>query len=94
MGLFLLCAPVINPWYLLWLLPFAVIHFTASAWLASVLVMLAYVVGLNIEADNLLGPYDMPSWVRPLEFGVIIFAVLAEFIYRNRKSKTCREYTL
>ncbi len=86
MGVFLLCAPVINPWYLLWLLPFAVIHFTLSAWLASVFIMLAYVVGLNLEEPHLLGSYQMPLWVRPLEFGLLTLLILSEGYYRYRKN--------
>jgi alpha-1,6-mannosyltransferase len=85
MGVFLLCAPVINPWYLLWVLPFAVIHFSISAWLASVMIVLAYVVGLNIEEPHLLGAYQMPVWVRPLEFGVIILVILSECYFQYCK---------
>ena len=77
MGGFLLCAPVINPWYLVWVLPFAVIHKNISAWVASVMVMMAYIIGLNIEGSDLLA-YQQPVWVRLVEFSVIIgFMVLA-----------------
>ena len=87
MGALLLCAPVINPWYLLWVLPFAVLHTNLSAWLASVMVMLAYVVGLNMTGDIILGPYDQPVWIRVLEFSVIFMSLLMERFYQYRKSK-------
>ena len=37
-GIFLMASPVINPWYLLWLLPFAVITPSVSVWTASIAV--------------------------------------------------------
>ncbi|MEH6344109.1 MAG: hypothetical protein V7785_03400 [Bermanella sp.] len=86
MGIFLLCSPVVNPWYLIWVLPFATIYLNPSAWLASVMIMLAYVVGLNIETVELLGPYDQPTWARVLEFSIIITAILLQIIYQWRKN--------
>ena len=71
LGLFLLCAPVINPWYLVWVLPFAVIHPSLTVWIASSVIMLAYIVGLNVPYISELGPYDQPVWARLIEFGVI-----------------------
>ena len=72
-GAFLVASPVINPWYLLWLLPFAAIIPSAWAWTASVAVLLAYVTGINLNASD-LHAYQQPSWVRPLEFGAILLA--------------------
>ena len=72
-GVLLLLGPVINPWYLLWLLPFAVIHRSAWAWTASVAVLLSYITGLHL-GDFDLAPYQQPAWVRPLEFGAILLA--------------------
>ena len=91
MGALLLCAPVINPWYLLWVLPFAVLHNHVSVWLASVMVMLAYVVGLNMESETLLGPYDQPTWARVMQFFVIFMSVLIEQIYQYKKRKCHNE---
>ncbi len=84
-GLFLIIAPTINAWYLLWMLPFAVIYPSWWAWTASVAVFLSYITGLNL--DNLtLGTYEQPFWVRPLEFG-LIFIALCYDIYRRRWKK-------
>ena len=52
-GAFFLAAPVINAWYLLWLLPFAVVYPSRWAWTASVAVLLSYITGLT------LGDYGM-----------------------------------
>ena len=81
-GVLLMASPVINPWYLLWLLPFAAIAPSVSAWTASVVVFLAYVTGLNLN-DGDLQPYQQPMWVRPLEFGLILLA-LAYDLSRRR----------
>ena len=83
-GVLLVASPVINPWYLLWLLPFAAIAPSAFAWTASVAVFLGYVTGLNLNDEN-LQPYQQPAWVRPLEFGLILLA-LAYDLFRRRST--------
>ena len=81
-GMLFMASPVINPWYLLWVLPFAAIAPSISAWTASVAVFLAYVTGLNLNAGD-LQPYQQPVWVRPLEFGLILSG-LAYDLFRRR----------
>lgn len=73
----LLIAPVINPWYLLWLLPYSAVYPSFTAMIGSVAVLLAYVVGLNLD-EPVLSPYQHPAWIRPLEFGLIASAWLVE----------------
>ncbi|MCY4613996.1 MAG: hypothetical protein OXB94_10315 [Nitrospira sp.] len=87
-GVFLMASPVINPWYLLWLLPFAAVATSVSAWTASVAVFLAYVTGLNLN-DGDLQPYQQPAWVRPLEFGLILLA-LAYDLFRRQDQELIR----
>jgi hypothetical protein len=81
----LAASPVINPWYLLWLLPFAAIFPSAWAWTASVAILLAYVTGLNLN-DFGMQPFHQPMWVRPLEFGLILTALATDW-FRIRRSK-------
>ena len=83
-GVLLLLSPVINPWYLLWLLPFAVVFPSVWAWTASVAVLLSYVTGLNLP-DYTLQPYEQPVWARGLQFGLILLALAADFAARRRK---------
>ena len=73
-GCFLLAAPVINPWYALWLLPFAAVYPSCWAWTASLALLLSYVTGLNLGVFD-LEPFAHPHWLRPLEFGLIFAAV-------------------
>ncbi len=82
-GLFFIIAPTINAWYLIWLLPFAVIYPSRWAWIASVAIFLSYVTGLNLKHFNLL-PYEQPIWVRPLEFGLIIMAFSYDIYCKRR----------
>ncbi len=73
-ALLLLLSPVVNPWYLLWLLPFAVIFPSRWAWLSSFTVSLSYITGLNLEAVHLTA-YSHPTWLRFIEY-IPIFAVI------------------
>ena len=88
-GIFLMASPVINPWYLLWLLPFAAITPSVSAWTASIAVFLAYVTGLNLNGGD-LQPYQQPAWVRPLEFGLILLALTYDLMRRRSISPSGR----
>lgn len=82
-GALLAVSPVINPWYLLWLLPFAAVYPTAWAWTASLSVLLSYSTGLNLEMMS-LQPYAQPPWVRPIEFGVILVPMAWSLVRRVR----------
>ena len=86
-GVLLAFWPVVNPWYLLWLLPFAAIRPSVWAWTASVVVLLSYITGLNLN-DMDLHPFAHPSWVRPLEYGLILLA-LAYDIWRRARRLGC-----
>ncbi|MDE0405575.1 MAG: hypothetical protein OXI53_09720 [Nitrospira sp.] len=81
-GVLLAASPVINSWYLLWVLPFAAITPSVSAWTASVAVLLAYVTGLNL-IDGELQPYQPPAWVRPVEYGLILLALAFDLFRRQ-----------
>lgn len=87
-GALLAVSTVINPWYLLWLLPFAAVFPTAWAWTASLAVLAGYITGLNLN-DYTMGPYQQPIWVRPLEFTPILLAAGYD-VFRYRRQKTGR----
>ena len=85
-GVLLAAAPVINAWYLLWLLPFATVYPSRWAWTASVAVLLSYITGLNLN-DYDLQAYGQPWWVRPVEFGAIGVALLWDLESRRRAAR-------
>ena len=82
-GALLALAPVVNPWYLLWVLPFAVIYPSAWAWTASAAVLLSYITGLNL-GDWRLQPFEQPVWARFLEYGLILLAFGWDMLRRRR----------
>jgi hypothetical protein len=81
-GLMLLCAPVVNPWYLLWPLAFWARKPTAWLAVASVGVMLSYATGLNL-GDRSLAPYQIPNAVLIVEYGMIAVALGLD-VWRGR----------
>ncbi len=84
-GLFFICIPAINPWYLIWLLPFAIIYPSFWAWTASIAIFLAYITGINLNNSE-LALYEHNGWILTLEFGLIIIALIIDLLidWRNR----------
>lgn len=73
-GLFLL-SPVVNPWYVLWLLPFVAARPRLVGLAALAAAALSYICGLSLD-DPALGPYDHPVWVRWAEYGAVAYPIL------------------
>ena len=57
-GAILLFAPTVNPWYLLWALPFAVGRREITPFVASAVLPLSYLTGLNLS-DVSLSDFDV-----------------------------------
>jgi hypothetical protein len=72
-GVFFLCLPVVNPWYLAWILPFAVIVPSKWAWTASGCMLLSYFSGTHLDGQS-LGLHQIPLWVVVVEYGLILAA--------------------
>ncbi len=87
-GIFLLFSPVINAWYLLWLLPFAVYSRDIWPWAASAAVCLSYVTGLNTDRED-IEAFALLPWAQTLEWVLIGLALCADIKiwskYRSRK---------
>ena len=67
-----------NPWYLLWLLPFVALNPTAAGLTALAAVSLSYATGLNLS-DPALDNFAHPSWVRPIEYGAVALAAAVDW---------------
>jgi len=68
----LLCAPVVFPWYLLWLLPFLTSASTLLIILWTVSIIPTYVMW---HLRNLGRPWGaLPGWVMLLEYGCVAMA--------------------
>jgi len=84
-GLFLLFSPVVNPWYTLWLLPFVVLSPRPWSIVALVVVSLSYYHGLTVSELG-LAPYELPSWVRLVEYGSVLVAFGSEMIFPAKQA--------
>ena len=75
----LLCAPVVYPWYLLWLLPFVRPVSTLPLIIWTVSIIPTYIVW---HQRTLGRPWVLPGWVLLLEYGAV--AVTAAIILLRR----------
>ena len=83
-GGFLLLSATANPWYCLWLWPFVAARPSATGIGALAAVSLAYVTGQNL-GDPALGNFAHPSWLRPVEFGLIGLGALWDWHQRKTR---------
>ena len=74
-GAFFLFSPVINPWYLLWLLPFSLLEPRFWSLVAISVVALSYITGLNLEAQD-LQDFEIPLNILIAEFSLIFVAMI------------------
>jgi len=75
----LLCAPVVYPWYLLWMLPFLRSSSTVPIIIWTVSIIPTYVVW---HLRTLGGPWSVPGWVTLLEYGSVATAGAIIFLRR------------
>lgn len=73
LGVQFAASAVVNPWYLLWLVPFVALRPSAAGWAALPAVVLSYATAMNLGIDA-AGPYNHPVWVRPVEYGAVVLA--------------------
>lgn len=86
LGAAFLVSPVVNPWYLLWLLAFAAMAPRVWALAAVAIVPLAYAHGLHLGEG--LAPYEHPWWVRPAQVLVVVSSALAGWWWTHRHEPT------
>jgi alpha-1,6-mannosyltransferase len=77
----LLCAPVVYPWYLLWLLPFVTSVSTLPIIVWTVSIIPTYVVW---HLRTLGRPWSVPGWITLLEYGSV---AIAAAVFRSHLSK-------
>ena len=85
-GVLLLVAPVINAWYVLWILPFLVLRPSRWGWTASVALLLAYINYGNLGVTS-ADPFTLPGYVQVTEFTLIALACVFDIRkYRLEKA--------
>jgi len=78
-GAILLFAPTVNPWYLVWVLPFVIGRREITPYVASAVLPLSYLTGLNLD-DLSLSDFDVHPYAlwaqRVVLAGAIVFDVV------------------
>jgi hypothetical protein len=82
----LLCAPVIFPWYLLWLLPFLTSTSTLLIIIWTVSVIPVYIMWHLRALGHPWGP--LPVWVMLLEYGCVAIAAVIVGLRRRMSRPT------
>jgi len=91
--LFLLSLPVINPWYVAWLIPFATLYPSWWSWTASLMIFLSYWYGSYVAATG-IESLQIPTAVIAIEYAVAITVpIIAWGVGRYCKSKHLRDPT-
>jgi alpha-1,6-mannosyltransferase len=82
----LLCAPVVYPWYMLWLLPFL----RSTSTLPILIWTLSIIPTYYVWRLRTLGqPWVVPSWILLLEYGsVAVAAAIVGFLRIRRSGRT------
>jgi alpha-1,6-mannosyltransferase len=86
----LLCAPVVYPWYLLWLIPFARSSWTLPIIIWTVSIIPAYVVW---HLRDLGRQWAVPDWIMLLEYGSVAATAAMIELRRITRPAVAREST-
>lgn len=87
-GVVLLFAPAVNPWYLLWLLPFAIRSRMIWPFAACVALPFSYLTGYNLD-DAAIDPFAVHGVAKGVELAILA-AALAWDMYRARGASGAR----
>lgn len=94
-AVFFLLSPVVNAWYLIWMLAFAAIFPSRWAWSASVAVLLSYVTGATVDSGH-MALYQQPLWARVLEYSLVVVALcfdIREWCHRKYQRFTFSRFS-
>jgi hypothetical protein len=81
MALALLASPVVYPWYLVWLIPFAISRSTMPVWIWTLSVLVIYPTW---HLRRLGAPFVVPTWLLAVEFALP--AIAAVLVLRSWQS--------
>lgn len=80
----LLCAPLVYPWYLVWLAPFLVVPQTMPLTIWTVSILSAYGAWRQVGV-----PWAMPVWALLVEYGALLGALL--WLWRSKRVRSRAE---
>ncbi len=76
---FLLLSPVLNAWYWVWVLAFAVFTTQRWPWLISMVLFISYCTGMNLENwPEELALFEIPKPLFYIEYGLIFYLLIRE----------------
>jgi alpha-1,6-mannosyltransferase len=78
----LLCAPVVYPWYLLWLLPFLSTAATLPIMVWTISILPTYYVWYLRALGR---PFTVPGWIMLLEYGSVAIAALVVGLWVGKR---------
>mgnify|MGYP002639306023 CR=1 FL=1 len=90
-GAFILFSPTVHPWYLLWVLPFAVLLESRGWWLLAGTTLIAYEVQIGSRAAGMWEPNDAARWlVYAAPLVLMAWAQLAEILENRQIARQLR----
>jgi len=87
MAAFVLVSPVVHPWYLLWVLPFAALR---GIWPWPVFSGTLFLAYLPIDEWQLRGVWEAPAWVPWIEYGTLAVSFFIWWYFRPREPEDRR----
>ena len=81
-GVLCLISPVLNPWYLVWWVVFAVQGRGVTVWVASIAVFASYATPINLGLHPGVDPsalYHVPGWALWLQAGAVAVALAVDW---------------
>jgi hypothetical protein len=84
----LICAPVVFPWYLLWLLPFVQSVSTLPLIIWTVSIIPTYIVW---HLRTLGHPFVLPGWIMLLEYGAVAITAAVILVRRRVTQPAARQ---
>jgi len=86
-GALVLLTPVLHPWYILWVLPFAAIR---GSWPWIALACASFLSYLPLDRWRATGEWIAPSWVPWVEWGALFSAAAVHLWIRRGRSPSAR----
>lgn len=83
-GLFFFISPVVNPWYLIWLVPFIALKPQAWSVAALALVSVSYVRGQTLSDRWNLSDFAQPVWLQITEYTIILILAGYSCLYKKK----------
>lgn len=80
---FMLALPVINPWYIAWVLPFATLYPRCWSWALSYFILFAYWYGANVGLSG-AGSLQLPTNVITFEYMAVLVVTFLFWIMARR----------